>query len=202
MSRSSSARRPSRNQLRIIGGKWRGRKLDFPSVEGLRPTGDRIRETLFNWLNPWVEGARCLDLFAGSGALALEALSRGAGRAVMLDADRRVVEQLRSHCQQLGADNAVVLQRDAMQWLVEPGSAAEQGQAGGFDLVFLDPPFQAELLDRAARLLTDSGALVEDALIYVERDRRQTFAPPAGWRLLKHKSAGQVNFALYRLERG
>lgn len=192
MSRSRSPRRPGRNQLRIIGGKWRGRKLDFPSVAGLRPTGDRIRETLFNWLSPSIEGARCLDLFAGSGALGLEALSRGAHSAVLLDTDFRVVEQLRAHCTALSADNARVLQSDALQWLQTP---EDRGQ---FDVVFVDPPFKADLLDAVVSALNNSGSLREDALIYVEADRDQTFGPPANWHLLRQKAAGQVSFALYR----
>lgn len=188
----TSPRRQSRNQLRIIGGKWRGRKLDFPSVTGLRPTGDRIRETLFNWLAPGIVGARCLDLFAGSGALGLEALSRGAEEAVLVDSDSHAVEQLRAHCVRLGADNARILQADALRWL-------EQGpDEAGFDLVFLDPPFQANLLQPTVAGLNDSNCLREDALIYVETDREQAFAAPGNWQWLKGKSTGQITFALYR----
>lgn len=188
----SSPRRPSRNQLRIIGGKWRGRKLEFPSVAGLRPTGDRIRETLFNWLAPTLAGTRCLDLFAGSGALGLEALSRGAKYAVLLDTDPRVVAQLRAHCEQLAVDNVSILRADALQWLKQ-----DRGEEL-FDLVLLDPPFQADLLEPTVAALTSSRRLHEDALIYLETAREQSFSPPASWELLKHKFAGQVSFALYR----
>ncbi|MGQ9426908.1 16S rRNA (guanine(966)-N(2))-methyltransferase RsmD [Gilvimarinus sp. F26214L] len=189
----SSPRRPARNQLRIIGGKWRGRKLDFPSLEGLRPTGDRIRETLFNWLAPTLPGARCLDLFAGSGALGLEALSRDAEEAVLLDADPRIVATLRGHMARLEANNGTVEQADALQWL-------RRGGTGPFDVVFIDPPFQAGLLEDAAEALNDSGSLGTGALVYVEHDRKQSFAAPVNWTLLKHKAAGQVSYALYQYD--
>lgn len=192
---TNAPRRPSRNQLRIIGGKWRGRKLDFPSAEGLRPTGDRIRETLFNWLMPIVPGARCLDLFAGSGALGLEALSRGAAEVVMLDTDLQVVKSLRRHCERLLAENAVVQQSHAANWL----QSAEPGP--GFDIVFVDPPFKSDLLESTAPLLVERGFLKEDALIYVEIDQRQQFVPPRQWHLFRQKSAGQVSFSLYRHSR-
>lgn len=189
---TSPARRPSRNKLRIIGGKWRGRKLDFPSVEGLRPSGDRIRETLFNWLMPALPGARCLDLFAGSGALGLEALSRGATSLVMLDNDPRVVSCLRRHCETLKAEHVAVHQADAIAWLDR--QSAEQP----FDIVFVDPPFQSALLETAISGLNAKSFLKDDALIYIEIDQHQHFVPPANWQLLKQKSAGHVVFSLYR----
>lgn len=189
---TNAPRRPSRNQLRIIGGKWRGRKLDFPSAEGLRPTGDRIRETLFNWLMPVLPGARCLDLFAGSGALGLEALSRGAAELIMLDTDLQVVKSLRQHCEKLNAEHATVQQSHAVDWLQRAAPAP------GFDLVFVDPPFQSDLLEPSARLLVERDFLKENALIYVEIDQRQHFTPPKQWHLFRQKSAGQVTFSLYR----
>jgi 16S rRNA (guanine966-N2)-methyltransferase len=188
----TSPPRQGRNQLRIIGGKWRGRKLQFPSVAGLRPTGDRIRETLFNWLAPHLPGARCLDLFAGSGALGLEALSRGAEQVVLVDSDAQVTAQLRQHCTTLQADNAQVYRADALQWLNNPA------QAETFDVVFLDPPFQAGLTETAALALNDSGRLKDTALVYLETARNQSFQAPANWALLKQKQAGQVNYALYQ----
>ncbi|MCW8195657.1 16S rRNA (guanine(966)-N(2))-methyltransferase RsmD [Proteobacteria bacterium 005FR1] len=191
----TSPQRQGRNQLRIIGGKWRGRKLQFPSVAGLRPTGDRIRETLFNWLSPWLPGARCLDLFAGSGALGLEALSRGAGQVILLDSDAEVVSQLRQHCTTLQADNALVCRAEALSWLA---SSAEPRR---FDVVFLDPPFQAELAERAASVLEEAGRLADDALIYVETARDQHFRAPQNWEPIKHKQAGQVSYSLFRYHR-
>jgi 16S rRNA (guanine966-N2)-methyltransferase len=187
-----TTQRQSRNQLRIIGGKWRGRKLEFPSVAGLRPTGDRIRETLFNWLAPTIAGARCLDLFAGSGALGLEALSRGAEHTVLLDTNPLVIAQLQRQCVRLGADNVTVLQADARQWL------ERDTDRQAFDLVFLDPPFQANLLEPLSAALNHSGRLSEHALIYLETGREQAYMAPANWQLLKHKSMGQVSFALYQ----
>lgn len=188
---TSPARRPSRNKLRIIGGKWRGRKLDFPPVEGLRPSGDRIRETLFNWLMPALPGARCLDLFAGSGALGFEALSRGAASLVMLDTDARVVSCLRRHCETLNAEHVAIHQSDAISWLDR-----EQPEQA-FDIVFVDPPFQSALLEAALTHLSEKPFLNKDALIYIEVDQRERFAPPSDWQLLKQKSAGQVVFSLY-----
>lgn len=190
----SSSQRQGRNQLRIIGGKWRGRKLDFPSVAGLRPTGDRIRETLFNWLAPEIEGAHCLDLFAGSGALGFECLSRGAATVLLLDRDAQVVSKLKEHCERLQADDAQVEQRDAMRWLAET-------QAPRFDVVFVDPPFQAELAASVALAVNDSNCLRPNALVYLELDRGQHFTAPATWSLLKQKTAGQVSFSLFRVKK-
>lgn len=187
----TSPPRQGRNQLRIIGGKWRGRKLQFPSVAGLRPTGDRIRETLFNWLAPHLHGARCLDLFAGSGALGLEALSRGAEEVVLVDSDAQVIAQLQQHCTTLKAENARVYRADALQWL-------RTQEANKFDVVFLDPPFQAGLTETAARALNDSGCLKNDAFVYLEAARAQSFQAPVNWELLKQKQAGQVSYALYQ----
>lgn len=186
------APRPSRNKLRIIGGKWRGRKLDFPTVEGLRPSGDRIRETVFNWLMPSLPGARCLDLFAGSGALGFEAVSRGAAGLVMLDSDSRVVSCLRRHCETLKAEHVAVHQADAIAWL------SRQPTEPPFDIVFVDPPFQSTLLEAAVSGLNAQPVLNENALIYIEIDQHQHFVPPPNWQLLKQKSAGHVVFSLYR----
>lgn len=194
MSRQAPATTPprqGRNKLRIIGGKWRGRKLDFPSVEGLRPTGDRIRETLFNWLAAATPGAHCLDLFAGSGALGLECLSRGAASALLLDRDPQVVTRLREHCRTLQAENARVELADTLNWLAS-------APAESFDLVFIDPPFQADLLSRTAGALNASNCLRDEALIYVEVDQHQHFAPPLNWSSVKEKRAGQVSFFLFR----
>jgi len=182
----------SRNQLRIIGGKWRGRKLDFPDADGLRPSGDRIRETLFNWLMADVPDSHCLDLFAGSGALGFEAVSRGASRAVLLDNNRTVVEQLRRNCAILDTDQVSVIHTDAGQWLQKADGAQP------FTLVFIDPPFNAELLNPIIAQLEVSGALADEALIYLEAEAQQAVMPPPYWQLLKHKQAGRVSFRLYR----
>ena len=180
------------NQVRIIAGVHRGRRLPFADLPGLRPTGDRVRETLFNWLQPMIEGARCLDLFAGSGALGLEAASRGAGEVVMLDSAPQVIRQLESNKRLLGLDQVHVQRCDAMRWL-------DQVPSRPFDLVFIDPPFTRDLLAPACHKLAANGWLVRDARIYLEADAGRPFPDlPAGWVVLKEQRAGQVRFALVR----
>jgi 16S rRNA (guanine966-N2)-methyltransferase len=177
------------NQLRIIAGQWRGRKLEFPDHPGLRPTTDRVRETLFNWVAPMIEGARCLDLFAGSGALGFEALSRGAGNVIMVEQDAQVAEQLRSNARKLETHRLEVICMDAMLYL--------QTEAEAFDLVFLDPPFGRDLLLSCCMQLSGKGWLQPGAQVYLEseQDFTQTDLPP-NWKLQKHKKAGQVYYGL------
>jgi 16S rRNA (guanine966-N2)-methyltransferase len=176
------------SQVRIIGGEHRGRRLPFADLPGLRPTGDRIRETLFNWLQPRITGARCLDLFAGSGALGLEAASRGAGQVVMLDTAAAVVRQLEENRRSLELDQVSIIRADALQWL-------EQDPAP-FDVVFLDPPFSANLLGPLCQKLSQ-GWLANDALIYLEDEvSRSLPILPEAWQLLKEKTAGQVRYGL------
>jgi 16S rRNA (guanine966-N2)-methyltransferase len=182
----------SAGQIRIIGGKWRGRKLPVPDSPGLRPTTDRVRETLFNWLAPIIQGARCLDCFAGSGALGLEALSRYAHEAVLLEADRHVATQLSSNLTLLNAENGQVVNTNSLQWLAQPGQP--------FDLVFLDPPFRKGLLAETIDLLEKFNWLAADAWIYVEAEAESTAAyVPASWQLHREKIAGQVTYRLYTL---
>lgn len=190
--RSAAGSRPAgHNQLRIIGGDWRGRKLPFPDGEGLRPTGDRMREMLFNWLSFDLHGRRVLDLFAGSGALGLEALSRGAKSAIFLDTHPGVVRQMRDNLQTLKCDQAVVVQGDALNWLATGYDV--------FDLVFLDPPFGKDLLAPVCEQLERCGRLSDGALIYLEAEKGFDFARiPSGWQALKEKQAGQVSCRLYR----
>ena len=175
-------------QVRIIGGEHRGRKLPFADLPGLRPTGDRIRETLFNWLQPGITGARCLDLFAGSGSLGIEAASRGAGQVVMLDTANPVVRQLEENRKQLKLEQVSVIRADALQWL-------EQSPVP-FDVVFLDPPFSADLLGPLCHKL-NQGWLADNARIYMEDEvSRPLPVLPEGWQLLKDKCAGQVRYGL------
>jgi 16S rRNA (guanine966-N2)-methyltransferase len=176
------------NQLRIIAGRWRGRKLTFAPVPGLRPTPDRVRETLFNWLGPLLQGARCLDLFAGSGALGLEAASRGAAEVVMVDNDPVVVRSLREQLQQLNFSGAQVVQQDVNSWLSMP--------AAPFDVVFLDPPFRENRLPECIRLLEDNGWLAAAARVYIEAEKNYTPVLPEGWELYRSKAAGQVGYHL------
>lgn len=179
------------NQLRIIGGAWRGRKLSFPDVDGLRPTGDRIRETLFNWLAPDIQGAHCLDLFAGSGALGLEALSRGAQSSLLLEKHAGAVQQLKSNLQLLRADNGSVEQADSLQWL------KQQQPPYLFDIIFIDPPFALDLWEPIAAALEAQPWLSDEAVIYLEAPRDANLQLPANWQLHRDKQAGQVSFRLY-----
>lgn len=188
------ARPAAQGQLRIIGGEWRSRRLSFPEAPGLRPTTDRVRETLFNWLAPHVEGARVLDPFAGSGALLLEALSRGAARGLALELNPAAAAALRDNLALLRAGNAEVRLGDALQQL--QGAGAEP-----FDLVFLDPPFHQELLVPACRLLEERGWLAADAWIYTESESAPSgLGLPGNWRLHREKHAGQVHYALWQRE--
>jgi len=179
------------NTLRIIGGQWRGRKLRFADGEGLRPTTDRVRETLFNWLQPLIQGARCLDLFAGSGALGLEALSRGAAEVQFIERNPRAVQTLKDNLALLHADNGHVRPGDALAYLRNP--------AHPFDVVFLDPPFRQNLLAPALELLISGGWLNPDARIYIELESEQALPPlPDEWELLRSKQAGQVAYHLIK----
>lgn len=190
-----AARRGSGSgHCRIIGGAWRGRHIEFPAVEGLRPTPDRVRETLFNWLAPFLPGSRCLDLFAGSGALGLEAASRGARRVVMLDRDRRVIAALRESLARLGAEAAVDLRQiDALSYLAGP--------AEPFDIVFLDPPYASELLHPACRALEEGGWLLSGSQIYLEQPAGTDLGDlPDGWRVKRSKKTAQVGYHLIERE--
>jgi 16S rRNA (guanine966-N2)-methyltransferase len=178
------------NQLRIIAGTWRGRKLAFAPVAGLRPTPDRVRETLFNWLGASVRGACCLDLFAGSGALGLEAASRGAAEVVLVDADPLVARTLRDQLRLLDAQQVRVVQADCERYL---RSVPEV-----FDLVFLDPPFHRGMLPACMRLLEQGGWLAPDAWIYIESEREPQPSLPANWAAHRSKATGQVRYRLVR----
>ncbi|SFI03610.1 16S rRNA m(2)G-966 methyltransferase [Pseudomonas guineae] len=179
-------------QLRIIGGQWRSRQFNFPMAAGLRPTPNRVRETLFNWLAPYVEGAKVLDLFAGSGALFLEALSRGAGSALALDLNPAAVNSLRSHLLTLQCDNGQLQQTDALAYLQHSATIA-------FDLVFLDPPFNQDLLLPACNLLEQNGWLAADAWVYTESENSpSSLGMPGNWRLHREQKAGQVHYALWQ----
>ena len=184
--------RPGR--LRIVAGNWRSRLLDVAEVPGLRPTSQRIRETLFNWLAMRLPGAHCLDLFAGTGALGLEALSRGASSAVFVEQSAKAAATLRDNIALLGATGASVIEADATSWL-----RGEHRRP--YDIVFLDPPFAADLLDDLCRLVEEQNLLADDALIYLEQDKaRPEPRLPDGWRLLRNKTAGNVRYMLVQRE--
>ncbi len=191
------------NRLRIIGGRWRGTRLNFPAVAAIRPTPDRVRETLFNWLQQTVVGARCLDLFAGSGALGLEALSRGAISTVFVDQSIPVANYLRETLKRLNCVDGEVHSGDARAYL----QRAQQQVQKAFDLVFLDPPFAAaettSLLKELFIALEQPGRLSDAAWIYLECPA-DLGAPsswaywPTHWQLHRSKQAGQVGYHLAR----
>lgn len=181
---------PDTQPLRIIGGQWRGRKLAFPAVDGLRPTGDRIRETLFNWLAPFLPGAHCLDLYAGSGALGFEALSRGADEALMLERDPSAATQLRENLKTLGSAAGEVIQADSLEWLNKTPPTP-------FDVVFVDPPFQQRLWQESIDELAEGGWLTPDAAVYIESEPETPIAVPQHWHLHRDKTSGQVRYRLY-----
>jgi 16S rRNA (guanine966-N2)-methyltransferase len=193
------ARGRQQRMLRIIAGQWRGKRFRFPELD-IRPTPDRVRETLFNWLQTRIEGAHCLDLYAGSGALGLEALSRGAASVVFVEQQRSAVNALRQLLRDWQAGNATVVCDQALHYLasgpVPPGHAGEAVR--GFDLVFLDPPYAAGELPAAAAALARAG-LAADARIYVEQhaDAGQQQALPASWRELRAGKAGEVRYHLF-----
>src|SRR5262245_40374193 len=179
------------NTLRIIGGEWRGRRIRFPGKGGIRPTPDRVRETLFNWLAKEVPGSRCLDPFAGSGALGLEALSRGSAHVTFVERDRENATRLRDTVAILAADRAEVMEADALTWLA--------GAPAAHDIVFLDPPFDAGLLAESMRLLESRGWLASSAHVYIEAPARE--GPPglpAGWKMHRTGRAGAVGYHLAR----
>lgn len=187
----NKSRSRAQGHIRIIGGQWRGRKLPVPDSAGLRPTTDRVRETLFNWLAPVMVDARCLDCFAGSGALGLEALSRYAAHATLLEMERPVAQQLEKNCRTLNASNARVVNTNTLSWLAQAGEP--------FDVVFIDPPFRKGLLAQMLPLLESHGWLADEALIYIESETEGGApAVPACWHLHREKIAGQVACRLYQ----
>jgi len=191
----------SAGQIRIISGKHKGRKLPVLMAEGLRPTTDRVKETVFNWLMPYINQANCLDCFAGSGSLAFEALSRGAAQVTLVELNRNAAKQLQANKELLKADNVTVVNGDALTFL--KGSTLNQDSTqshdAGYDLVFLDPPFRKQLVEQSAQLLNSCG-LAEDALIYVEMEAESQQVIPANWQLLKEKITGQVAYQLYQYQ--
>jgi 16S rRNA (guanine966-N2)-methyltransferase len=172
-----------RGKVRIIAGEYRGRRIDVAQNPDLRPTPDRVRETLFNWLGQWLDGLACLDLFAGSGALGFEAASRGAARVVMVEQDRAVFRNLRKTRDGIGADRVELVNDDALAYL---------RKAESFDLVFLDPPFRQNALPAVFRLLKGKNGM----RVYVESD--QPFDPGAQWQETKRARAGQVSYQLFQ----
>ncbi len=176
-------------RIRVIGGSLRNSRIEVPDLPGLRPTTDRVRETLFNWLQPVVDGARCLDLYAGTGALGLEALSRGAAAVTFVEREPRLAAALKANLARLKVEGEVIAD-DAARWL--------QGRARPFDLVFLDPPFALDAWAATSRTLEAGGWLAPRAWIYVESPRGAAFTLPDTWLPHRQGHAGEVAYALYR----
>ena len=182
------------HQVRIIGGQWRGRKLSFTPADGLRPTGDRIRETLFNWLAPTIEGARCVDLFTGSGALGLEALSRGAIHCDFVDSSNATLSQVSDHLKTLVAVNRSRCHPVPAQQFLQMATQA-------YDIVFIDPPFMQQLVGPICETLTKKQLLSSDALVYVETGAMEPPAKvPLGWKIHREKVAGGVAYRLFSVD--
>jgi 16S rRNA (guanine966-N2)-methyltransferase len=183
----------TRNRLRIIGGQWRSRVLQFADVPDIRPTPDRIRETLFNWLQFDITGARCLDLFAGSGALGFEAVSRGATLVTAFEQNRAAVQGIRANCVALDTHKVVLIEANAMDRLQHDSAPAP------YDIVFVDPPFASGFYEPCFQHLQERGWLAPAALVYVEAAQSLTsFTVPAGWTLQREKRAGDVYCGLFR----
>jgi 16S rRNA (guanine966-N2)-methyltransferase len=180
------------SKLRIISGEWRSRQLPIPDIEGLRPTPDRVRETLFNWINPHVPGAVCGDFFCGSGALGLEALSRGAKHLTFVDNSRIVSQQMTANLATLGATNADVIAQNAAAFL-------DSATPRPMDIIFLDPPFRKGWLAQIIPLL-ENGWLADRALVYIEMEKEASLpALPIHWTLKKEKNAGQLVYRLFEI---
>ena len=184
--------RSTTQTVRIIGGRWRGRRVPFLATDGLRPTPDRVRETLFNWLQQRLPGSRCLDLFAGSGGLGIEALSRGASQVVFVERNRAQVAMLKDCLHTLGAGSCGhVVCDEAHRWLSRTQNP--------FDVVFVDPPFDGNLHEPVFAAIANNGIIREGSAVYVESHRSGDYSVPINWQLEKDKSAGVVSYRLYRV---
>ena len=174
--------------VRIIGGQYRGKKLHFPAIEGLRPTPDRVKETLFNWLMNDIRDKKCLDAFAGSGALGFEAFSRGAKQVVFVESSPKVFNNLKQLVGSFNTENLLVIQANALAYL--------EKTVENFDIIFLDPPFAQNYLPECLNLLAHSKILAKGGLVYIESPTKPILDPSL-WREIKLKQAGQVIYGLY-----
>lgn len=184
------SKKAATGSIRIIAGKHRGRKLPVLMAEGLRPTTDRVKETVFNWLMPYIHEANCLDCFAGAGSLGFEALSRGAAQVTLVELNKAAAKQLQANKQLLNANDVTIKNTNSLDFLK---SAPKQH----YDLVFIDPPFRQDLVTQVAELL-NMGWLAKQALIYVEMETQSNQPLPNNWHLLKEKIAGQVSYRLFQ----
>ena len=177
--------------MRIIAGRWRGRNIEFLNLKSLRPTPDRVRETLFNWLSPSIVGAKCLDLFAGSGALSFEALSRGAAHTILVDSNALVCKQLKEQAQILNANNTRIVHQEATEFIAD--------NRDSFDIVFVDPPFNSKLASTLADMLLKHPMLNSKAMVYVEMplsDKPKTAKTWMGWNVIRSGKTSQVCYLL------
>ena len=177
--------------MRIIAGQWRSRNIEFSNLKSLRPTPDRVRETLFNWLSPSIAGAKCLDLFAGSGALGFEALSRGAAHAVLVDNKLSVCKQLKKQAQILDANNVRIVHQEATEFIAD--------NQDSFDIIFIDPPFNSKLASTLADMLLEHPMLNSEAMLYVEiplSEKPKTAKTWMGWNIVRSGKTSQVCYLL------
>ncbi|MDE1211169.1 16S rRNA (guanine(966)-N(2))-methyltransferase RsmD [Vibrio aestuarianus] len=187
---NSSQNKPSTGFVRIISGLWRGRKLPVHDAQGLRPTTDRVKETLFNWLAQEVPGAKCLDLFAGSGGLGFEAASRQAESVTLIELNPTAFKQIQQNIAALNASNVQAVNSDALTFLQQVGTPQH--------IIFIDPPFRQGLLNETVTLLEQNGWLADDAMIYIETEKELPLdGIPNNWRLHREKTAGQVSYRLF-----
>lgn len=185
--RNSTLQNQPMGEVRIIAGLWRGRKLPVLNAEGLRPTTDRVKETLFNWLMNDVAGSRCLDCFAGSGSLGIEALSRQAQAVVFLEKFANAASLLKKNLTSLNSVKSTVIHTDTLQYL------SQKNPEQGFEIVFIDPPFHHGFAPKVLKLLAENHWLAENALIYVETEKNHPHLElPHNWQVIKEKTAGQV----------
>lgn len=178
-------------KIRIIGGQLRGRKIVVPNVDGVRPTTDRIRETVFNWLQPYMYNANCLDAFAGSGVLGIEAISRGAKAVTFVEQNKKVIGALQQTIESLSIDKAQILSGDPFRQLLKLNMP--------FDIVFLDPPFSSDLLAQSFKFLVKNDLLNKNALLYCEQAVNSELTPPEGFEQLQVKRYGDVEYSLWRM---
>lgn len=193
LAKQRKAKHSAMNTIRIIGGQWRGRKLNFPDGEGLRPTGDRIRETIFNWLSPYIAGSHCLDAFAGSGALGIEAASRGAEQVTFLELFKPAYQQLIANQQLINATNCTIHLTDSLNWLTS--------HTGSYDIIFLDPPFGKDLVEKSLAIIVENNLLKDKGLVYVEMDSKEQLPSLQGFTIMKEKIAGNVCYRLLSYDR-
>lgn len=182
----------SANQVRIIAGKWRGRKINFQEGQGLRPTTDRLRETLFNWLAPVIEGSHCLDLFAGSGAIGFEALSRGAQKVLLVDQSLAVLKSLKENIQSLQCESVELHLKESLRFL-------KKYTGEPFDIIFLDPPFYIGLAQKAINLIFQHDILKQNGYLYLEQEHKAPMPVfPKKWEILKDEKRGHVRVFLMK----